>query len=264
MKSSIAIKLEQFSFRLGGQVILDRVSATVPARAFLSVVGPNGAGKSTLLKCLNRILPAQPDGISLDGQLLESYTQRDLARLVSYVPQADGRPLPFTVEEFVAMGRYPYLTALAGLSGHDRRVVAEALELTGSDMFRGRVLGSLSGGERQKVLIAAALAQEAEIMLLDEPATFLDYGHQVEVLSLLGRLNRESGKTIVMVTHDLNTALESCDRVLALREGRVAYDGAPAGLLDPARLEDIYRTGFRFVPQPGRELPLIRPEGLPG
>ncbi len=263
MKTETAIKLSEFSFGIGGKAILERVSVDIPARAFLSVVGPNGAGKSTLLKCLNRILPSG-EGIRLYGRTLGSYSQRELARLVSYVPQADGRPLPFTVEEFVSMGRYPFLSAFSALSAHDREVVARVLAQSGSDCFRGRVLGSLSGGERQKVLIAAALAQEAEIMLLDEPATFLDYRHQVEVLALLGRLNRESGKTLVMVTHDLNTALEHCDRVLALKRGRVAYDGQPSGLLDRRVLEDIYETRFRFVDQPGRRLPLIRPEGLAG
>jgi iron complex transport system ATP-binding protein len=263
MKTETAIKLSEFCFNIGGHVILERVSVEVPARAFLSVVGPNGAGKSTLLKCINRILPAG-EGIKLDGRALGSYPQRELARLVSYVPQADGRPLPFTVEEFVSMGRYPFLSSFSALSAHDREVVARVLALSGSEGFRGRVLGSLSGGERQKVLIAAALAQEAEIMLLDEPSTFLDYRHQVEVLALLRRLNRESGKTLVMVTHDLNTALEHCDRVLALKRGRVAYDGPPSGLLDRGVLEDIYEARFRFIDQPGRGLPLIRPEGLAG
>lgn len=260
VKDGEAIRVEEFSFAVGNTTILNRVNFRLERGSFLSVIGPNGAGKSTLLKCLNRILPAGA-GISVRGRALESFTQRHLARLMSYVPQADARPLPYTVDEFVSMGRYPFLNAFSALTAADRAVVDRALELAGVGRFRGRTLGSLSGGERQKVLIAAALAQEAEIMLLDEPATFLDYRHQVEVLDLLERLNREQGKTIVMVTHDLNAAVEHCDRVLALLRGEVAYDGVPTGLLNPERLEQIYGTRFVFIGQPGRALPLVRPEG---
>lgn len=260
MKVGEAIRVEDFSFAVGNATILNRVSFRLECGSFLSVIGPNGAGKSTLLKCLNRINPSGP-GISVGGRALESITQRHLARLMSYVPQADARPLPYTVDEFVSMGRYPFLSAFSSLTAVDLAVVERSLELAGVGRFRGRTLGSLSGGERQKVLIAAALAQEAEIMLLDEPAAFLDYRHQVEVLDLLERLNREQGKTIVMVTHDLNAAVEHCDRVLALLGGEVAYDGTPEGLLDAERLERIYGARFVFIRQPGRTLPLVRAEG---
>lgn len=254
-----AISVTEYGITLGGRKILDGVSFEIRSGEYLSVVGPNGAGKTTLLKCLNRILTGGSGRIGIFGRPLESYSQRELARRVCYVPQLDGRALPYTAGEFVAMGRYPYLSAFSGVSANDRAALAEVSTQAGIEDLLERRMDTLSGGERQKVFIAAALAQGAEIMLLDEPTSFLDYRHQVEIGRLLGRLNREQGKTVLTVSHDLNSALAGCGRALALKAGRVVFDGAPGELLDKDRLRNIYSTGFTLISQPGSSLPFIRP-----
>ncbi len=254
-----AIAVKNFSLELGGAKILQNVSFSVRPGDYLSIVGPNGAGKTTLLKCLNRVLTGGSGDVRIGGRPLEEISQRELARMVSYVPQLDGRSLPFTVAEFMAMGRYPYLSSFSGIREQDRRELNDAACQAGIENLLERQLDTLSGGERQKVFIAAALAQGAQIMLLDEPTTFLDYRHQVEVGRLLARLNREGGKTVLAVTHDLNSALDCCNRALALKQGEIVFDGPPVELLQENRLREIYRTGFTFIEQPGSELPFIRP-----
>jgi iron complex transport system ATP-binding protein len=258
--SESVIEIERFTFSLGWKVILRDISVSVHKSDFLSIIGPNGAGKTTLLKCLTRILSGGSGTITVCGRSLEAYRQKDLAKLVSYVPQLDGRSLPFTVEEFVSLGRYPYLSPFSSLGEEDKKYVQEIMELTSVAEFAGRRMETLSGGERQKVLITAALAQGAQILLLDEPTSFLDYKHQVEINGLLRSLNRSEGKTVVAVTHDINNAVLSSNRVLALKKGETVFMGTTQELMKKSLLESIYETSFLFIEHPGKGLPMIRPE----
>ena len=212
--------------------------------------------------CLNRILSGGQGSIRIKGKPLELYSQKELARAVSYVPQADGRQLPFTTEEFVTMGRYPYLSPFSSVSCEDRKLVRRVMELTATDSLAERTLDSLSGGERQKVFIAAAVAQGAEIVLLDEPTTFLDYRHQVEIRRLLKELNRDHGATIIAVTHDLNSAVFSGNRVLALKAGEILFDGEATELIQSQLLESIYDTSFSLMNHPRTGRPFIAPEEI--
>ena len=254
------IEVRDFSFSLGAKQILRDVSFSVRPGEYLSIVGPNGAGKTTLVKCIDGILTGGTGTIDLFGRPLANYRRKDLARRVSYVPQADGRAFPFTVEQFVLMGRYPYLNPFTSIGAPDRRAVADALELTGTAEFAGRLLDTLSGGERQKVYIAAALAQEADVLLLDEPTTFLDYRHQAEIRELLAKANRSSGVTIVSVTHDVNRAVLDSDRIVALSGGSVVFCGTPAEIMKAEVLEQIYGTSFLLVDHPGANLSVIVPQ----
>ena len=256
-----AIEIRNFSFHLEKKQILRDVSFTVRRGEYLSIVGPNGAGKTTLLKCIDRILAGGAGEIRVFGRDLASYRQRELARRISYVPQADARVFPFTVEQFVLMGRYPYLSPCSSIGREDRRAVREALEMTGTTAFADRSLDTLSGGERQKVYIAAALTQGADVLLLDEPTTFLDYRHQVEIRDVLARANAESGVTIVAVTHDVNRAALDSDRIVAVRDGAVAFCGAPVELMAPEVLERIFHTPLLLVSHPQADLPVIVPQG---
>ncbi len=226
---------------------------------YVTIVGPNGAGKTTLLKCFDRLIVGGDGELTICGIRREKYHQRDLARLIAYVPQADGRLIPFTVEQFLLMCRYPYLSPFAPVSKEDRRTVREAMDRTETAQFAGRILTTLSGGERQKVYLAAALAQGASIWLLDEPTTFLDYGRQAEILSLLSVANRRFGVTIVSVTHDLNHAVLETDRVIAIKEGRVEFNGTPAEIMQPAVLQRIYGTSLLLVDHPQAGVPMIVP-----
>jgi iron complex transport system ATP-binding protein len=178
------------------------------------------------------------------------------------VPQADGRSFPFTVKEFVMMGRYPHLSPFSSFRKHDREVVQDVLALTGSADFADRDMNTLSGGERQKVLIAGALAQEARILLLDEPTTFLDPRHQSEIHMLLQRLNRSHRITIVAVTHDINSAAQWSDRILALRNGSVHYLGSAEALMTNAVLAAVYDKTFLFVNHPQTGRPVVLPDGI--
>jgi iron complex transport system ATP-binding protein len=253
------IDIRDFCFQIGGKTVLRDVTFSVLRGEYLAIIGPNGAGKSTLLKCIDRILVGGSGRIEVCGRPLETYRQKDLARLVSYVPQADGRIFPFTVEQFVLMGRYPYLSPFSSVRRDDRDIVRRTLELTGTNEFADRQLNTLSGGERQKVLIAAALAQGAEVLLLDEPTTFLDYHHQAEIHALLARVNEESGVTIVAVTHDVNHAAMESDRIVAMRAGNVVFCGTPGELMHQGVLQRIYAVPLVLVDHPTTGLPMIVP-----
>lgn len=252
------LKVDRLGFVRDGRAILRDVSFSVARGEYVAIVGPNGAGKTTLLKCLDRIQEAT-GGVVLLGRPLNEYRQRELARRIGYVPQADGRLLPFTVEEFVTLGRYPYLSPFSPVSREDRQAVRDALEQTGMAAFAARRIDTLSGGERQKAMIAAALAQGANLLLLDEPTTFLDYRHQAEIRDVLRRAHRERGTTVIAVTHDVNAAALESDRVLALRAGEVVFDGPPGDLMQPERLQAIYGTPLVLVAHPQAGLPMIVP-----
>lgn len=253
------IEIHGLSLSLGGKQILRDVSFSVGEGEYVSIVGPNGAGKTTLLRCVDRLLSGGTGRIEICGRPLASYGRKELARLIAYVPQSDGRQFPFTVEQFVLMGRYPYLSPFSAVSKEDRRAVRQAMELTGTTEFARRSLDTLSGGERQKVFIAGAMAQGAKILLLDEPTTFLDYRHQEDVQVLLSRVNRTSGTTIVAVTHDVNRAALESDRIVALRDGSVIACGPPSEIMKAEVLQQIYHSSLLLVDHPDAGLPVVVP-----
>jgi len=254
------IDVEGYTFSIEGRPILDSVTLSIRGGEYFSIIGPNGAGKTTLLRCLMRIYTGGKGRITLFGKPLDHYGQRDLAKLVSYVPQSDGRPLPFTVEEYLMMGRYPYLSPFSSFSAGDRRAVEDALELTGTAGLAGRRLGTLSGGERRTIDIAAALAQGARVMLLDEPTTFLDPKHESDILSLLCRINRDEGITVVSVTHDINAALLNSDRIGVLKNGALVFLGPPDELMSGGVLEWVYEKRFCYVKHPESGETVVVPE----
>ena len=254
------VEIARFSFFMGGKEILRDISFSVREGEYVSIIGPNGAGKTTLLKCMIRVYKGGKGDIRIFGKALNEYDQRELAGLVSYVPQADGRIVPFTVREFVMMGRYPYLSPFSSVSAEDEKAVCDALAMTGMSEFAERLVGTLSGGERQKVFIAAALAQSARILLLDEPTTFLDPKHEAEIRALLARANSERGVTVVSVTHDINDAVLTSRRVLALRNGSVAFWGPAEKLMDNDVLQRVYEKSFQFLKHPATGRTIVAPE----
>jgi len=253
------VEAEGLRVRLGEAEVLAGVDLAVSSGELLAVVGPNGAGKSTLLRALGGLVEPVAGRVLVDRRPVTEYSRRELARVVSYVPQMDYPVEGFTVRQFVEMGRYPHLRAWAALTIDDREAVEEALELTATGPLAHRAVATLSGGERQRVAIAAALAQGGSILLLDEPTSFLDYHHQVQVLALLHRLHADRGFTIVAVTHDLNGLVAGADAALAVVEGNVAFSGAPADLLDARVLARIFGNEFTMVPGGRRGLPLAVP-----
>ena len=244
------IDIRQFSFSIGEKTVLDSVSLTVFEDEYLSVIGPNGAGKTTLLKCLLRIHAGGSGSITLKGKALDQYSRKALARLMSYVPQGNGSRLPFTVEEFVMMGRYPHLSPFTTFTPDDRKAVRDALRLTGAVELANRRMYTLSGGERQTVFIAAALAQGAPIILLDEPATFLDPRHEAEINGVLKKIRKEAGVTIITVTHNINNAALESDRVVILKNGAVAFMGNARDIMSNDVLGPVYGKPFTFVRHP--------------
>jgi iron complex transport system ATP-binding protein len=255
-----AVELAGFSFWFGDREILGDLTFAIARGERVAIIGPNGAGKTTLLKCLNRILRGGRGRISIEGKPLERYAQPELARRISYVPQADGRQAPFTVREFVGMARYPHLGPLAPEGPADRGAVERALEATGTGGLAERAMDALSGGERQKAFLAAALAQEAGILLLDEPTAFLDPPHRAEIFRTLSRVQAERGSTVLFVTHDVNDALATSDRVIGLREGAAVFDGPAARLTEDGALRAVYAHEFAVGPHPKSGRPVVFPE----
>jgi ABC-type cobalamin/Fe3+-siderophores transport system ATPase subunit len=229
------------------------VSIDVAPGTFVGVLGPNGSGKSTLLKLLGRLLAPDAGSVMLDGRPIAGWPRQTVARRIAMVPQETHPTFDYTVLELVLMGRYPHLGPLAIEGPTDLAIAREALRATGTSAFESRQFSTLSGGEKQRVVIASALAQQAEVLLLDEPTASLDPGHQLEVASLLVELNRSRGLGLVLSTHDLNLAASICRELVMLSEGSVIGAGPTGDVLTGANVERLYgiRADVRFHPEAG-------------
>lgn len=246
-----AFSLENLTFGYTPSALtLSNLSFDIHDGEFLSIAGPNGAGKSTLLRLLDRILLPSRGSITLRDRPLTSFRRVELARLIGFVPQDGGLHFPFTVREIVLMGRAPHSRGAVFENAHDREVADRTIALMDIVHLADQPVTTLSGGERQRVLIARALAQEPGILLLDEPNAHLDIGHQIEVFRILKQLNRESGLTIISVSHDLNLAASFSDRMVLLSCGTLAAIGTPSEVLSEERIRNVFRTNVLVDPHP--------------
>ncbi len=227
-------------FRYRQDWVLQDISFKIERGEFVGVIGPNGSGKSTLLKLICRLLSPQKGEILLDNGSLKEMNQRDIAKKVAMVPQEAHSLFPFRVIEIVLMGRSPYLGHLMFEGAQDLEIARRAMDWTETLSISERFIDELSGGERKRVFIARALAQEPEVILLDEPTANLDIHHQVDFLNLILSLNREKGLTIVMASHDLNIASDYCDRLILLKKGGIYKIGSPREVITREHIEEVY------------------------
>jgi iron complex transport system ATP-binding protein len=245
------IELGDVTVRLGGRPVVNGVSATVARGEWVALIGPNGAGKTTLLRAIARLVPFT-GSIWLDGRPATALSRSELARLLALVPQEPSTPPWMTVGEYVLLGRTPHLGTLAKEGVRDREAAALALERLDLLRYTGRRLGTLSGGEKQRVVVARALAQEAPVVLLDEPTASLDIGHQQQALELLDVLRAEASLTLVAAMHDLTLAAQYADRMLLLENGRVVAEGPPPEVLTEDALAAHYEATADIIPVGGR------------
>jgi iron complex transport system ATP-binding protein len=234
------IEVNSISFRYHEDWVLQEVSFRVEKGEFVGVIGPNGSGKTTLLKILYRLLAPQKGEILFGPVSMKKMDRRDIARRVAVVAQETHLLFPFSVLETILMGRSPYLGHLMFESEKDLEIAKRAMEWTNILPFSERPMDELSGGERKRVFIARALAQEPEVILLDEPTANLDIHHQIDFLDLILTLNRERGLTVIMASHDMNMASEFCDRLILLREGRIYEVGTPEEVMTKENIESVY------------------------
>lgn len=244
------IKAHDISVKIADKILIEAISCEVAQGDYLCIVGPNGSGKSTFLKTLIAILPIHSGKLMIDGQPISHYRHKKLARLISYVPQSGGNHLIFTVDDYVRMARYSHHHVFSEWQAHDHEVVENALTITECQPFRYRKMSTLSGGECQRVMIAAALAQDTPVLILDEPTAFLDPHHQVTVHQLIRKLNQQHNKTIIEVTHDINHAAQHSKHVLALLDGKCLWHGPAEQFLNTERLQQLYQQAFVFAKHP--------------
>jgi iron complex transport system ATP-binding protein len=253
-----ALAVENVSFGYApGVPTLRNVSLSIHEGEFLGLIGPNGSGKTTLLRLLDRIYIPQSGRIALGGRDISQYPRTELAQRIAFVPQETGPQFPFTVLEIVLMGRAPHCRGKAFENRHDRDIALNMLALTDVGHLAQQPITSLSGGERQRVFIARALAQQPHILLLDEPNAHLDIAHQIEIFDIIKKLNRESGLTVVSVSHDLNLAATYSDRVAMMVCGSIAAVGTPQEVLTESRILDIFRTSVLVDAHPASNSPRV-------
>ena len=251
---------EGLSLAYDGVSIIDQLNLEAPAGRITALVGPNGCGKSTLLRGLARLLKPKGGMVYLDGKAIHTLPTKQVAQQIGLLPQSPVAPAGLTVYELVAQGRYPHQSWFQQWSPEDSRCTQEALAITDLTHMADRPLDTLSGGQRQRAWIAMALAQETEILLLDEPTTFLDLAYQLEVLDLLHDLN-ERGRTIIMVLHDLNQACRYAHHVVAMREGVIMAQGAPQTVMTAELIKEVFQLNCQIVPDPISGTPLCVPIG---
>jgi iron complex transport system ATP-binding protein len=251
---------DQLSLAYDGVAVIEGLNLEAPAGRITALVGPNGCGKSTLLRGLARLLKPKGGMVYLDGKAIHSLPTKQVAQQIGLLPQSPVAPAGLTVYELVAQGRYPHQSWFQQWSAEDARCTQEALAITDLAYLADRPLDTLSGGQRQRAWIAMALAQETEILLLDEPTTFLDLAYQLEVLDLLHDLN-ERGRTIIMVLHDLNQACRYAHHVVAMRNGVIMAHGTPQRVMTPELIEEVYQLKCQIVADPISGTPLCIPIG---
>ncbi|MDH6464064.1 iron complex transport system ATP-binding protein [Micromonospora sp. A200] len=241
------------------RIVAEGLSVSVPDGSFTVVIGPNACGKSTLLRALARTLRPRAGTVLLDGRDIHALPSRAVARTLGLLPQSSVAPDGITVADLVARGRYPHQGLLRQWSREDERVVAESMAATGVAELADRPVDELSGGQRQRVWIAMALAQQTPLLLLDEPTTWLDVAHQIEVLDLCARLHEEQGRTLVAVLHDLHHAARYATHLIAMRDGRVVAEGDPREVVTAELVQEVFGLPCRIVEDPETGTPLVVP-----
>ncbi|GAB3202459.1 ABC transporter ATP-binding protein [Geodermatophilus arenarius] len=241
------------------RVVVDGLDLALTDGSFTAIVGPNGCGKSTLLRALGRLLRPAAGQVLLDGRAIARTPTREVARVLGLLPQTPVAPSGLTVADLVARGRHPHQSWLRQWSTEDEAVVAEALTWTDMGDLADRPVDELSGGQRQRAWISMALAQGTDLILLDEPTTYLDLSHQIDVLELVARLHAERGRTVVVVLHDLNLAARYAQRLVAMRDGVLVSSGTPHEVLTEQLLADVFDLEARVVPDPVAGTPMVVP-----
>lgn len=256
------LRADKVTLGYDNATVIRELTVEVPAGRITSVVGPNGCGKSTLLRALARLMKPSGGAVYLDGEAIFGLPTREVAKRLGLLPQSSEAPDGLTVRELAAQGRYPHQSIFRQWSKEDERAVERALETTGVLDLADRPLDTLSGGQRQRAWISMALAQETETLLLDEPTTFLDIAHQLEILQLLSRLNHEEGRTVLMVLHDLNNASRYAHHMVAIAGGKVFAAGTPREVMTPELLREVFSVEAEIVEDPTSGVPLCLPYGL--
>ncbi len=253
----VDIGIKGVSFSYGDSPVLHHIDLAVGKGEMVALLGPNGSGKTTLIKLLSGVLRPREGEIHLDGSSLSGLKRRQIAQRVAVVPQQFHMPFAFTLREVVLLGRTPFLSAFSDEGERDRQIVDRVTELMGIEKLKGRFFNELSGGERQKGILALALAQQPKLLLLDEPTAHLDISHQVEIMELVKGLNKEQGITVIGAMHDLNIASLYFERLVMLKEGRIFSDGTPAMVLTEQTIKEVFSASVQVIEHPSVKTPHI-------
>ncbi|MGY4690609.1 ABC transporter ATP-binding protein [Salibacterium sp. K-3] len=250
------LSTEHIAVAYNDHTIIDDMNIEVPEGVITSIIGPNGCGKSTLLKAMSRIMKPSGGAVYLNGRNIHEMKTKDVAKEMAILAQSPDIPQTLTVSQLVSFGRYPHRRGAGRMTAADKEAVEKAIVDTGMIEYKDRTLDALSGGQRQRAWIAMALAQETEVMLLDEPTTYLDMAHQLEVLELLESLNKQEERTIVMVLHDLNHAARFSDHLIAMRDGDAKHIGHPSEVISKPVLRKVFGIDAHVVTDPRTGKPL--------
>ncbi|BFT70187.1 ABC transporter ATP-binding protein [Paenibacillus sp. P36] len=255
---------QQVDIAYDDRLIVSNLNLSIPDAKITALVGANGSGKSTILKSLARIMKIKGGQVYLDGKSIHQRTTKEVARELAILPQNPTAPEGLTVSELVSYGRFPHQKGFGSMTKEDKETISWAIEVTGMMPFADRPVDQLSGGQRQRAWIAMALAQQTDILFLDEPTTFLDMAHQLEVLKLLQKLNKEEGRTIIMVVHDLNHATHYAHHMVAIMQGKVVSEGTPEEVVTQPVLREVFGIEADIVKDPRTGVPLCIPYDLVG
>ncbi|MCU1529951.1 MAG: transporter ATP-binding protein [Frondihabitans sp.] len=258
------LRAEGTTLGYDSRVISENLTVSIPDGSFTVIVGPNACGKSTLLRGLSRLLPPSAGSVILDGSDIHRLKAKEVAKTLGLLPQTSVAPDGISVADLVARGRHPHQSLFSQWSERDEEAVTGALEATGVTDLAGRSMDELSGGQKQRVWVAMALAQETEILLLDEPTTFLDIAHQIELLELFRELNLTHGRTLVAVLHDLNHAARYASHLIAMSEGRIVAEGTPTEVVTADLVRSVFGLPAHILTDPVSGTPVVLPLGPPG
>lgn len=258
---SSRLRADNLQLAYDKKIIVRNLSITIPDGELTVIIGPNACGKSTLLRTLSRLMRPSKGSVWLDGREIGAYPTKEVARRLGLLPQSSNAPGDITVSDLVARGRYPHQSLLSRWSDRDEQAVRQAMRATGVHELAARTVDTLSGGQRQRVWIAMVLAQQTPLLLLDEPTTWLDIAHQIDLLELMRELNRSGGHTLVVVLHDLNHACRYATHLVAMRDGRIVAQGAPANIVTPELVQEVFGLQCVIIDDPISHTPMVVPLG---